>query len=67
MLANFSERPQTIPSHIKQSRLANAQGWHDLITQTSGVAEDVTLQPYQYVWLVAQAEKAPKSRKKAKA
>ena len=66
-LANFSEHAQTIPADLVQSRLGGAQGWHDLVAQTTHAAGDVALEPYQFVWLVAQTEKAPKRRKKANA
>jgi amylosucrase len=67
-LANFSESAQTIPASVVESRLSGAQGWQDLIANTAHAAGDLTLEPYQFVWLVAQQEKAPaKSRKKAKA
>jgi len=66
-LANFSERAQTIPGDFVQAQLGTTQGWHDLIASTQNAAGDVTLEPYQFVWLVAQAETAPKGRKKAKA
>lgn len=65
-LANFSEHPQTVPASVVQSRLA-VPDWHDLISQTTQAAGDITLAPYQFVWLVAQPETSPAKRsKKAK-
>ena len=53
VLANFSEQPQRVAAHVLSGLPAQAQ---DLVS-ARGLAldQDLTLQPYQQLWLRLQA------------
>ena len=64
-LANFSEAAQIVSAAVIASHL-NATPSYDRVTDALLPAGDVSLAPYQYVWLTKTPEKAIKSRKRIK-
>ena len=52
VLANFSERTQTVPANVARTH-GLGYDFHDLVTgENIALLSDVILEPYRFVWLV---------------